>query len=84
MGVPDGPIKEQMLLVTLSAYLQLLIMTAPMLLAIVLTRNLGPREGAPRIVALALGMGGIAWAFQEQLDPTLELLLDGLHDTAGP
>lgn len=31
--------------------------------------------------ALALGMGGIAWAFQEQLGPTLELLLEGLHDT---
>jgi len=31
--------------------------------------------------ALALGMGGIAWAFQEQLGPTLDLLLEGLHDS---
>ncbi|MBI3469073.1 MAG: flagellar biosynthetic protein FliR [Planctomycetes bacterium] len=28
---------------------------------------------------LALGMGGIAWAFQEQLEVSLELMLEGLH-----
>jgi flagellar biosynthesis protein FliR len=29
--------------------------------------------------ALALTLGGIVWAFQEQIEPSLELLLDALH-----
>ncbi|MGD0653254.1 MAG: flagellar biosynthetic protein FliR [Thermoguttaceae bacterium] len=29
--------------------------------------------------ALALTLGGVAWAFQEQIEPALEVLLDALH-----
>ncbi|MGH8431334.1 MAG: sensor histidine kinase, partial [Solimonas sp.] len=39
---------------TASGYFQLLILAAPMLLAIVVTRNLGPQRGAERIVSLAI------------------------------
>jgi flagellar biosynthetic protein FliR len=29
--------------------------------------------------SLALTLGGITWAFQEQIEPALEVLLDALH-----
>lgn len=45
--------RTQMLQNALSGYFQLLVMSAPMLIAIVVTRNLGPQRGVQRIVALA-------------------------------